>query len=355
MSNLDNLDFMKKLDRENILQNMQDLPNQIEKCWADWQKIALPTHFINAKNILILGVGGSGMSGSLFTSIFEKEVKIPMAVCRDYHIPRWVDKNTLVVAISYSGNTEETISTFRQAAAQTDKLITISSGGELASLSSQQRAVHYKIEYGSQPRQAIGFSFISIVALMAKLRLIELSNEKIQEAIILLKGFLKKIDIDVTTGQNMAKLLARRIFDKIPVVLGSGILSEVARRWKQSFNENSKTASYFEIIPEMNHNAMVGTEFPKNLGGKIFVIILSSQYDQQRNKLRQNITSQILNQRRIENESVMIQPAGAPISETLQMILLGDFVSYYLAVLNNVAPDPVKIIDFLKDKLAEEK
>lgn len=352
MSNLDNIEFIKKLDADNILGNFQDFPEQVEECWESWKKIALPTHYINTKNILILGVGGSGIAAGLAATLTEQS-NTPVYVLRDYNIPGWVDKNTLVIGLSYSGNTEETVESFTQAIKKTDKLITISTGGKLASLGSQHRALHYQINYGAQPRAAIGYSLVSLLAIFNKLKFLEISDDDIKETVILMRGLIKRIDADVPTNRNIAKLMAQRTLGKIPVVLGSGTLAEVARRWKQDFNENAKSASYFEVIPEMNHNSLVGTEFPKDLGKYIFVIILQSNFDYPRNKLRASITAQILTRRRVLYETVMLQPAGNIYAEMFQMILLGDFVTYYLGILNNTNPSPVEIVNFLKDKLAE--
>jgi glucose/mannose-6-phosphate isomerase len=276
-------------------------------------------------------------------------------VSRDYNIPAWVDKNTLVIGVSYSGNTEETLEGLRQAANKTEKLITISTGGKLASIGSQHRALHYQINYESQPRSAIGFSLTSLLAIFSKLRFFIIKDEEIFETIELLNGLKKKIDFDVLTYRNPAKILAQKIYGHIPIVLGSGLFADVARRWKGHFNENAKNQAYFEEIPEMNHNALVGLEFPDDLGKKIFFIILESKFNLNRNKQRQNIVSQILSQKKIPYESVSVDPAGNKIAEMFQIILYGDFVAYYLAILNNTAPEPVKIIDFLKEKLAEKE
>lgn len=353
MANLDSLESIQELDRENILGNIQDFPDQVEKCWSDWKNVAIPTPYINAKSVLILGMGGSGQGGEIVSSLAEREVNVPVKVLHDYDIPAWVDKNTLVIAVSYSGGTEETLNAFIEAGKLTEKLITISTGGALYSLGTQLKALHYRIHYGSQPRAAIGFTLTSILAIFSKIKLLEISEDDIKEAVLLLRALKKKLDVNITTGKNPAKLLARKAFGKIPIIYGSGNLSQVASRFKGDFNENAKTVSFFEILPELNHNALVGLEFPDDLKQKLFFIVLQSKYDHPRNILRQNITAQIIQQKRIPCESVMMQPAGNPISEIMQVIFLGSFTSYYLAMLNNVAPEPVEIIKVLKDKLNE--
>jgi glucose/mannose-6-phosphate isomerase len=330
------------------------MPAQIERCWSDWQKMTIPAHFATAKNVLILGMGGSGIGAALVASLSRYECPMVVEVSRDYNIPAWVDKNTLVIGVSYSGETEETLEAFRQAAKKTEKLITISTGGTIASLGSQHKALHYQIEYESQPRSAIGYSLTSLLAIFSKLRFLVIRNEDIIETVDVLNDLLSKIDVDVQFYRNPAKLLAQKISGKIAIILGSGLLSEVARRWKGHINENAKNQAYFEEIPEMNHNALVGLEMPNDLGKKVFFVILESQYNLERNKLRQNITGQILTQRKIPYESVMMEPAGGKIAEMFQMIFFGDFVAYYLAILNNIAPEPVKAISLLKEKLAEK-
>lgn len=353
MNNLDNIEAMKKIDEDDLMQKTRDMPEQIERCWQDWQKIAIPSHYANTRTILILGMGGSAIGAALTVAFARTECPFVIETCRDYDIPSWVDKNTLVIGVSYSGDTEETLEAFRQAALKTEKLITISTGGKLASLGSQHKALHYFIDYKSQPRSAIGFMVTSILAILVKLRILDLRNEDILEVTQNLRELLRKIDSDVLIYRNPAKLLAQKVQGKIPIVLGCGIFSTVANRWKEHFNENAKNCAYFEEIPEMNHNSLVGLEFPQDLNKKIFFIILESKYSHPRNKLRQNIIKQIFDQRRLSYESVSLDPTGSRLAEMFQMILFGDYVAYYLSILNNVAPDPIKIINFLKEKLNE--
>jgi len=354
VASLDNLSAIMQLDQENMLSNIQDFPDQVERCWADWKKIALPTSFINAKTILILGMGGSAQGGGLAQGLAGKTTEIPIISLRDYDIPGWVDKNTLVIAVSYSGNTEETLEALSQAGKKTDKIITVSTGGKLYSLGSHYKALHYQIHYGSQPRAALGYTFTSILAIFKKLNLLEITDEDIKEALLLLRALQKKLDVEIPSGRNTAKILAEEIDGRIPIIFASSRLKEVARRWKSQFNENSQVAAYFEVLPELNHNSLVGLDFPAEIRKKLFFFILESKYDHPRNRLRENITAQILQEKRIPYETIMMQPAGNPLSEMLQIIYLGDYVSYYLAILNNVAPNPVGIIEVLKGKLAEK-
>jgi glucose/mannose-6-phosphate isomerase len=354
MANVDNLNSMRELDEENILGNIQDFPDQVEKCWQDWQNIALPTPYINAKAVLILGMGGSAQGGGIVADLAKAQSRVPIVSLRDYELPGWVDKNTLVIAVSYSGNTEETIEALSSAIKKTEKIITISTGGKVYSIGSQNRAIHYQIHYGSEPRAALGYILTSLLAIAKKLNLIDITNEEVKETVLLLRALQKKLDVEVPARRNPAKAMAQKLVGRIPIIYGSGSLTEVARRYKGQFNENAKTLSYYDILPELNHNSLVGLEFPENLKQKLFFIILMSKYDHGRNKIRQQITAQILEQRKLTYETFIVQPSSSPVSEVMQVIMFGDFVSYYLAILNNTPPNPVKIIKFLKDKLAEQ-
>lgn len=352
MANIDSLEEIKKIDQEGYLESLQEFPEQCERCWKDWQSLPLPARFVQAKSILITGMGGSNIGGALVTGL-SKDIPIPVVIWRDYGVPGWLNKDTLVIAISFSGNTEETIDSFKKAAEKTDKLITIASDGELDVLSRKYKTTHYKINYLGQPRSSFGFLFTSAVAIFAKLKLIEINEDDFREAVVLLKALQKKIDANVFTSHNQAKLLAKKLVDKIPLVYGSGNLELMARRWCNEFGENSKVAAFFQIIPEMNHNTLNGVEFPKNLPQEISVIILQSKFDHPRNRIRQNVTLQVLQKKRIPVETLMLEPSPTPLSEVLQFTLMGAYVSYYLGMLYDANPAKIPLVDFLKEKLAE--
>jgi len=354
MANIDSIEAIKKLDPEGFLPCIQEFPDQCERAWSDWKNIALPARFVQAKNILICGMGGSGIPGSLAMNFVQNDVTIPITMWRDYGIPGWINKDTLVIAVSVSGNTEETLDCFKKSTDKTDKLITLSIGGDLEILSRKYKTTHYKINYTGQPRAALGFTLTSILAIFAKLKLIEISDDDFQEALVLLRALQKKIDANVFTSSNIAKILARKLEGKIPILMGAGVMSQVARHWALSFNENSKTAAYFQEIPEMNHNALVGLEMPKLLGQKIMPIILQSRFDHPRTKIRESVMIQIFQKRRLPLETILIDPAPSPLAELLQILLLGAYVSFYLGMINDLNPYTIEMVDYLKEKLAEK-
>ncbi len=350
---LDQPENYQAIDRQGMIQNIADWPDQIISASKAVDKLVLPSHYLQLKNVVLLGMGGSAMGNDLVKALAGQHSKLPIEVYRDYDLPKFVDSHTLTVATSYSGKTEETLSAFEHAAKRGSKLICISSGGQLESLSRKYRCPFFKINYGAQPRAALGWSLTALLGIFTKLDLVELTRSDLAQAVSMVQKEVVKNSPDVPTVRNPAKQLAQRIVDKIPIIYGSGPLAPVARRYKGQFNENAKQTSYFEILPELNHNSVVGTQFPEIIRKNIIVVLLASQFDNPRNKTRVRISAQILQKRKIEHQIVGFDDSPSSLSEMLRVIVFGDYTSYYCALLNGVDPEPVEIIDFLKSQLTK--
>jgi glucose/mannose-6-phosphate isomerase len=348
MDILDQPQCIKEIDKESMLRHILELPDQIEQAWADMQNFVIPAPYLKAKNVLILGMGGSGIGGLLVEYLAYSQSKVPVKVIREYELPAYVNSDSLVIASSYSGNTEETLAAFEEAAKKQAKLLAITMGGELASKASKYKAPVYKVEYGSPPRAAIGYSFTVVLAILHKLGFIELGKDDIREAIVLMKGMRTKFVPEVPTYQNEAKKLARKLEKSLPVVIGSGIMYPVAYRWAGQLGENSKHVAFSLPLPELCHNWLVGLTHEID---KLYIMILQSKFDNPRNRLRQNIISQLLNKKNIRHELVFLQPSGSILSEQLLTVYFGDFVSYYLAILHNVNPTSIEEVNYLKINL----
>lgn len=355
MGLLDIENTIQKNDKNGMLQSINDFPDQIENAWAKVKEFTIPTHYIKADKVVILGMGGSAIGGDLVGSLGLNSAKVPIISHRDYGLPAFVDSNTLVIGVSYSGGTEETLDGFRRAGEKGAKLIAVSTGGDIEALCRKYKAPMYKIEYGAMPRAALGYLFTAVLGILNKLDFIALGQKEMQEALDSLRDYQKKINTDSITSQNPAKQLAEKINGKIPLIMGSSTLSVVARRWKTQINENSKQTAVFEIFPELCHNVIVGFDFPKKLNEKIFAIMFESEFDHPRNLLRQTVIRDILRKKGISYEVIHAPKPLSPLIEMLQIIMLGDYVSFYLAMLNNADPTPIEMIIFLKNKLAENK
>jgi len=275
-------------------------------------------------------------------------------VQRDYDLPGWVDDKTLVIGASYSGNTEETISGFTLVLKKDCKKIVISTGGRLTKLARENNLPVFVIEHASPPRAALGYSFLPLLAIMQSLGFISAEAANVDGMVRALETLEATWQEDNPTERNQAKILATRLHEKIAVIYGAGILTDVARRWKTQVNENSKQWAFFETLPELNHNAVLGYRYPADMVDRVYVLFLRCQSLHPRTLIRYKVTGELLDQRGIPYQYIDSQ-GGNELKHVMSLVLLGDWVSYYLAMLNGIDPSPIPEIDLLKQRLAEEK
>lgn len=352
MVNLDDPEVYRQLDPSDMLARIHELPQQCRQAWRRALEFELPSHYASVNKIVILGMGGSAIGGDFLHALAALESGPLVFVHRDYDLPPFVDKDTLVIASSYSGNTEETLSTFAQALEGPAKKLAITTGGRLKAIAEEQGIPLLTIEYVAQPRAAFGYSFISLLGICQRLGLLADKSKDMAEMVEVLEELSPQIGESSPLAQNPAKQLASHLLGHIGVIYGAGILSEVAHRWKTQLNENSKNWAFYEILPELNHNAVVGYEFPPEVADKIFVIFLRSPSLHPRVLMRYHITSEILQRAGIRYQIVEAK-GESPLSQMMSLVVFGDYASYYLALLNQADPSPVSTIDYLKAHLAK--
>ncbi|MFC1656642.1 bifunctional phosphoglucose/phosphomannose isomerase [Patescibacteria group bacterium] len=354
--NLDDLNIYKQLDPSNLYKNISELPSQFENAWIEINKLVLPSYYLKANKVLILGMGGSGIGGEFARSLTLNTSEIPIYTHHNYSIPEFVDDRTLIIAVSYSGNTEEVTDGFVEAYKKNAKLVAITSGGELEKLALKYRAPYYRFAYKSPPRAALGYLLISVIGILKKLNIIDIAEQDLKTTVSALKSQFEKLNRDIPTAKNPAKKLAEKLHSKIPIIYGADQLESVAIRWKTQINENAKTAAYAEAIPESNHNSLVGLDFPLELKEKLTFIILQSKNNHAKSLLRQGFFSKTLKNKHISVELISSEYASnSPLVEISTLIYFGDLVSYYLAILNATDPFPVDIISKLKNAIKEKK
>jgi glucose/mannose-6-phosphate isomerase len=257
-----------------------------------------------------------------------------------------------VLACSYSGGTEETLSALDQVLDRGAQVLGLTTGGKLAELGSRRGFPVLTFDYPAQPRAALGYSLFLTLGVLVQLDYLPREVANIEDAIHVIRAQRAEIGPEVPTSQNRAKELATMLHGSLPVVYGGGLLAEVARRWKGQFNENSKTWAFFEQFPELNHNAVMGYRFPAELAPKVVVVFLTSMHSHPRVRLREEITAQILGQQGVR--STIVSGEGASdLAQMVSVIHLGDFVTYYLALLNQTDPTSIEAIDYLKSELAQ--
>lgn len=354
MTNLDDASVYTKLDPGMMRERIRELPQQCRDAWANVQRVALPREYADIDHVVVLGMGGSAIGGDLTRTLAQTECRVPIVVVREYSAPAFVGAHTLAIASSHSGNTEETIAAMEDAHARGAKLVAISGGGKIAERAQRWNAPLIRINYASQPRAALGHSFVPLLGVLQKVGLIGDQTRAIDESIAVMEEWQREIREDVPSGRNRAKQIAQELAGRAPVVYGAGILSEVAHRWKTQFNENSKSFAFYETLPELNHNAVVGCAFPASARTQFFVLLLTSSFDHPRIRTRFAVTRELLSQNAIPHETVAARGENA-LAQVLSAIHFGDYVSYYLAIINRVDPTPVDNIVFLKERLAAQE
>jgi glucose/mannose-6-phosphate isomerase len=350
--NLDDQSIYKKLDSENMLKHLHSFGGLCEQAWGLASDFGLPDEYSRINKIIILGMGGSAIGGDLVSSLVASESKIPVQLCRDYDLPEYADAETLVIASSYSGMTEETLSAFGKALEKPSRKIAITTGGKLKTLCQNRGIPVISFDYKSPPRAALPFSFFILLGLFQKLKIIKNQTDSVRITLSNLNNLEVTINEKIPQSRNPAKILAQKLLGCLVVIYGAGITSEVAHRWKTQINENSKTMAYYETFPELNHNAVVGYSLPLSIVRNTRVIILDSDLLYERTRLRLQITQNLLRKAGIEYQ--VLNGAGkSALSQMMELVLLGDYVSYYLALLNGVDPSPVDSITYLKENLAK--
>lgn len=336
-----------------MLSRISELPAQVRDAWDAIQAFEPPPAYHEINSVVVAGMGGSAIGGSLLQALAEPECPVPISVNRDYDLPAYVSDNTLVIASSYSGNTEETLSALDEALALGAKPVAVTTNGRLAEIATGQGLPLVQFSYSSPPRAAVGHSFTLLLGLLFRLGLLEDKTDEIAEAIDVMLRLQRVIGPQVPAARNPAKDLTLRMMGKVPTIYGSGILTPVARRWKGQFNENAKTWAAYDELPELNHNTVLGYEHPSHRHDTMFVVMLRSSLEEPRIQTRFEVTAELLEQVGIDH--VMIASWGeSPTAQMLSALHYGDFVSYYLAALNAVDPTPNPAIDYLKEKLGAE-
>ncbi|MFA5403624.1 MAG: bifunctional phosphoglucose/phosphomannose isomerase [Ignavibacteria bacterium] len=343
--------MIKSIDKSKMFNILEDFHSQVKNAIGIASKFK-PKNFSTKgiKNIIISGLGGSAIGGDLFRSYSQYEIKIPVTINRNYTLPKFADSNTLVIISSYSGNTEETVSAYRQAIKEKCKIICITSGGEVKKIAGQNKHNHIIIPGGLQPRCALGYSFFTLLTLFIKLGFIKERREEIKEAVKILEEGVKEYT-DLNPDKNLALKIAIDLHGKLPIVYSSADLLDIVNlRWRGQFSENAKILAYGNVYPEMNHNELVGWKLNEDILKKIIVIFLKDANDNERVKLRMNITSGII-KKYADNILTLESNGKYKLGRIFDLIYLGDWVSFYLAILNKVDPTPVEAISYLKSKL----
>ena len=350
--NLDDPQIYQQYDPEGMLIHLHKMSRLCQQAWQMATNFDLSQDYSKVNKVVILGMGSSAIGGDLVSNLVALEAKLPIIIHRDYNLPAFIDGKTLVITSSYSGMTEETLSSFEQALETDSKKLVFTTDGKLKAMAEERNIPVFSFDYKAQPRAALPFSFLPILGFLQRLGFIKDKSADVAETVETLERLSWRINEGVSLSQNPAKQLANRLYGHLPIIYGADILSEVAHRWKTQLNENSKAWAFYEVFPELNHNAVVGYQFPLELASKIVIVLLRSVYLLKRILFRYQITCQLLEQAKISYQ--IVEGEGtSPLSQMMSLVLSGDYVSYYLAILYKIDPSPVKAIDYLKGQLKD--
>ncbi|HEX9435696.1 MAG TPA: bifunctional phosphoglucose/phosphomannose isomerase [Candidatus Limnocylindria bacterium] len=347
---IETVERIRRADPEGMLDRIKELPKQVRDAWAIAQRAQIPPAFGDVRSIVVSGMGGSAIGGDLAAALVSGELKVPMSVHRDYGLPAYVGRDSLVIVSSYSGNTEESLSSFEDARKRGAKVIAITTGGRLAELATAAGFPIVTFAYPARPRATLGYSLTLVLGVLSRMGLVRDLAADVEAALADVAKLQEKVHEGARS--NDAKKLALALAEKIVFVYGAGAMGVMARRVKGQWNENAKAWAAFDVLPELDHNAVVGFPHPAIAKQALAVLILRSSQDLGRHRVRWEVTKELLDQSGIEHHSLELPGANA-LSEVLQMTYVTDHVSFYIALLNGADPSPNKAIDFLKDRLAK--
>jgi glucose/mannose-6-phosphate isomerase len=337
-------EYVLKNDPENQFNILINTYQQIESAWNN--KIDLgKLKGKKFKSIIVTGLGGSAISADLISNFLGSELNIPFFVNRNYHLPSFANEDTLLIVSSYSGNTEETISVFNEGIIKKCSIICVTTGGKIGKTASENDIPSVKVISGFQPRYSLGLSFFSLLKILQELNIVS-SHDSIVNKIIKL---WKNKGVELSSETNKAVDIARELIGFIPVIYSAAdITTAVGYRLKCQFNENAKLHAFHNVFPELNHNEIIGWESfqEKQFNAKI-IFILDSTYHAQIKK-RFDITASLISCDKIYLESKEEDFK----SRIMDLVYLGDWISYYLALFRGFDPAEIDNINTLKDKLA---
>ena len=343
---------ISQIDHQDMLALIENFPEQCVQAVKIGESFNLP-HYRAISHLVIVGMGGSGIGGELLADFTRPDINLPVIVNRHYSLPQFVNQKSLVLICSYSGNTEEVLQAWEDARKRRAKIIAVTTGGKLAQQAKMGDIPVLYIPFIGPPRSALGYSFFPLLVVLQRFKLIPDRKLDITETIEVLMRLKNKFSPEGPAPENLAKQLAIKLYGYLPVIYGSqDTTSAVGSRWRTQLNENSKTIAFSNVIPELNHNEIVGWEHSQEFTQHFQVIILRDRTDNPRVQKRQEITQRIIRKDAAGITEIMGE-GNSFLARMFSLIYLGDFVSFYLAILKGVDPSTVNSINFLKKSLEE--
>jgi glucose/mannose-6-phosphate isomerase len=349
---LDDAAAIKRRDPGTMLAKIGAFADQMETSWKLSRALAIPERHAAATAVAVLGMGGSAVCGDLVRAIFGDRLTEPIVSVRDYELPAWVGPSTLVVAVSHSGATEETLTALGTALERRSPVAAITTGGPLGEVAARVDLPRLVFPNETPPRASLGYTLMALTGMLERAGMLALTDEDVAAGVEAARSVAAACAVDKPTDSNLAKQIAWSLLDRLPIIEGSGFLAAVARRWKTQLNENSNSTASAEELPEATHNTVVGYDQPDALRDHHYVVFLEGSDDNPRNKRRARLSEEMLDTVGSSHQKVMFDQSGR-LAQACAAIALGDYVSFYLAMLYGVDPSATPALTLIKETLAE--
>lgn len=357
MPNLDDINEINALDKNQVASSIEKLPDQIKQAWQESSKIQFPESYKRAKNVVINGMGGSGLGPELLSYLYKGKLKIPLIVTHDYNLPGFVNEDSLVILSSYSGTTEEVLNAAEQSISKKSKVAGITEGGLLGEFLDKNNLPYYKIKAdhnpSQQPRFGLGYSVAGLLGMFNSMGLVMVSEKEEEEVVANTKEINSQFVPSKPASSNFPKELADKLQGNSVGIIAAEFLSANAHIFANQLNETSKTFSFYFLLSELNHHLLEGFGEPKDLGEHLKIIILESDHYSEKIKKRAKITTDIIEKQKVETFTVKFGQ-DTPLGQSFEAILVSSWVSFYLGILNGSDPSVVPWVDNFKEELAKD-
>jgi glucose/mannose-6-phosphate isomerase len=351
LRDLDDLDSLERFDSLDVLGTMEAFPAQCREAWAIGTSASGLPEADGIDSVVVLGMGGSGAGGDVLQTVVEPRLPVPLRVIKGYGpLPEWIGRNSLVIAISYSGNTDETLATLTESHERGARLVTISSGGRMEELSRQFGTAHITIPGGLQPRAALGYVALPAVAAMTGMGLVPDLSDDVAETVEVLAEVAERCYRKRPAGENPGKELAGKLENLVPVIYGAdGVGAAAARRFKSDLNETAKVPAFWNVLPELDHNELVSWSHP---APDFVIVMIVDSGDDDTMIERWRITRSLIEEN--VGDIVEIRTDGVSVlTRLMSTLLLGQITAIYLAIAMGRDPGVVPILDEMKSRLAD--
>ena len=341
-----------------VAKSIAEFPRQLTETWETTRGTDIPSTYRKAKDIIFCGMGGSNLASELIRGLFVSEIKLPFVLVRNYHLPAFASKDSLVVISSYSGDTDESISCLKQAIELKAKIVCICSGGKIGKIATEKKLplilLDKKLNVSGQPRYGLGSQLGAVLALFDKCKFINITASEIKKVSSFLEELNSYFAPTVYGNRNLARNTAKKFKGYLPVIMAADFLMPNAHILTNQINESAKTLSIYNAIPELNHHLMEGLELPIEVIKKVRVLLLDTDLYPKEIKNRFSVTKKVLEKKKIQHIDQKFT-GQSKLLVAMEALAFGNWLSFYLSQINHKDPTLIPWVDYFKARLKRMK